>query len=396
VSGLCLLGEAITPGRSGNFGACAQACRLPYWDAQGRLLGHCLSMKDLDLTPRLAELAGLGVRSLKIEGRLKSPAWVGCVTHWLRLALDRDPPGLDAEERAAFQREVSVLFARPRTSAFFDGHTDSAKLIDPGDPGQRGLEVLDFKTESHGRGRAVRFRTPVELSLRDGLLLHLEPGADPVPWGVRSLLDGQGRAAGRIPAGAEALVPFDLQGRVARLAIHSCDAVRRRYEPASPLSMTQDQAQVTRIAAARLQEGRLSLTLARGRFHMEHDAAVVTRPATGEGFGPGTAGRILGDSVTPAPGLYVNPRDLKQVRREALARFESACQAALRELTARIEATLAADPRPDAAPDAELLTRGPAAVSRVTGLPAGVIRTSSGKGFEVKQTANGCVLIWKA
>lgn len=73
-SGQCYMSSVIG-GRSGNRGLCAQPCRLPY-DR-----GYVLSMKDNCLIDHLEELVNCGVSSLKIEGRMKSPEYVGAVTY---------------------------------------------------------------------------------------------------------------------------------------------------------------------------------------------------------------------------------------------------------------------------------------------------------------------------
>src|SRR5690349_17538391 len=92
-SGQCLTSEALG-GRSANRGECAQACRMPYQIVcDGELqdlenIQYLLSPQDLaafDLVPRLVEL---GVASLKIEGRLKSPEYVANITQHYRRALD--------------------------------------------------------------------------------------------------------------------------------------------------------------------------------------------------------------------------------------------------------------------------------------------------------------------
>jgi putative protease len=93
-SGQCLTSEALG-GRSANRGECAQACRMPYdLVADGKLvpLGdrkYLLSPQDLAGLEILPELARLGVTSLKIEGRLKSPEYVANITRIYRKALDR-------------------------------------------------------------------------------------------------------------------------------------------------------------------------------------------------------------------------------------------------------------------------------------------------------------------
>lgn len=72
-SGQCYMSSLIG-GRSGNRGECAQPCRLPY---QG---GYRLSLKDLCLLKYYDELEEMGIASLKIEGRMKSPEYVAAIT----------------------------------------------------------------------------------------------------------------------------------------------------------------------------------------------------------------------------------------------------------------------------------------------------------------------------
>ncbi len=92
-SGQCLTSESLG-GRSANRGECAQACRLPYElvsDGKTVPLGdrrYLLSPQDLASVELLPELARLGVASLKIEGRLKSPEYVASITRIYRQALD--------------------------------------------------------------------------------------------------------------------------------------------------------------------------------------------------------------------------------------------------------------------------------------------------------------------
>ena len=88
-SGQCQMSRLLGDGkRSGNRGLCAQPCRLPYTDDQGRT-GYFLSPKDLCLLEELPALCQAGVDSLKIEGRLKSPEYVAVVTGIYRKYLDQ-------------------------------------------------------------------------------------------------------------------------------------------------------------------------------------------------------------------------------------------------------------------------------------------------------------------
>lgn len=80
--------------RSANRGCCAQFCRLSFdlIDENGRALAtdkHLLSLKDMNRTASLEEMMDAGVRSFKIEGRLKDVAYVKNVTAWYRNAIDK-------------------------------------------------------------------------------------------------------------------------------------------------------------------------------------------------------------------------------------------------------------------------------------------------------------------
>lgn len=91
-SGQCYL-SAATRGRSANRGACAQLCRLPYTvkDYKGDVIkSHCyaLSLKDNDQCGNIRELIEAGVRSFKIEGRLKEASYVKNITAYYRKAVD--------------------------------------------------------------------------------------------------------------------------------------------------------------------------------------------------------------------------------------------------------------------------------------------------------------------
>ena len=85
VSGQCLL-SAFLGSRSGNRGLCAGPCRLPFSAKFGT--GYDLSLKDLSLLEYIKELYSIGVRSFKIEGRMKRPEYVAAATYAARLALD--------------------------------------------------------------------------------------------------------------------------------------------------------------------------------------------------------------------------------------------------------------------------------------------------------------------
>lgn len=89
-SGQCLMSSMIG-GRSGNRGKCAGTCRLPYSllkNEQTVDRGFLLSSKDVCTLDIIPELIKAGVKSFKIEGRMKSPEYVGLVTSVYRKYID--------------------------------------------------------------------------------------------------------------------------------------------------------------------------------------------------------------------------------------------------------------------------------------------------------------------
>ncbi len=93
-SGQCLMSSMIG-GRSGNRGRCAQTCRLPFEVRENGTAKnkkderYVLSLKDLctlDILPRILDV---GVCSLKIEGRMKSPRYTAGVVSIYRKYVDR-------------------------------------------------------------------------------------------------------------------------------------------------------------------------------------------------------------------------------------------------------------------------------------------------------------------
>lgn len=89
VSGQCFLSAALG-GRSANRGLCAGSCRLPFKAMGGT--GYDLSLKDLSLLNYIDELKEMGVTSLKIEGRMKTPEYVAAATYAFKTKLNGTLP----------------------------------------------------------------------------------------------------------------------------------------------------------------------------------------------------------------------------------------------------------------------------------------------------------------
>ncbi len=114
VSGQCYFSAALG-GRSGNRGLCAQPCRLPF-SAQGTddlTNGYALSLKDQSIVEHISDLAGAGVVSFKIEGRMKRPEYVAAAVTACRAVVEGKPVPVQLKE------DLEAVFSR---SGFTDGY----------------------------------------------------------------------------------------------------------------------------------------------------------------------------------------------------------------------------------------------------------------------------------
>ena len=127
-SGQCEM-SAVIGRRSGNRGACAQPCRLPY-GFSGKADAHPLSLKDANLAPFVPEMQDMGVACLKIEGRMKRPEYVAAVTEiYAHLLREHRTPTKDE------QKKLALAFSR-------DGFTEGYYR------GARGREMFGTRPEN--------------------------------------------------------------------------------------------------------------------------------------------------------------------------------------------------------------------------------------------------------
>lgn len=126
-SGRCLLSNYLT-GRDSNRGECVQACRWKYMvrevsrddelevqeDEKG---SYIFNSKDLNMLMHLQQLKEIGVDSVKIEGRMKSPYYVATVINAYRRALDMLPQ----KPSKVLQEELDKASHRRYTTGFYFG-----------------------------------------------------------------------------------------------------------------------------------------------------------------------------------------------------------------------------------------------------------------------------------
>ena len=123
-SGMCLFSSYLG-GQGANRGICKQSCRRVYQDGEGC---HALfSLKDNQQIQNLHRLMELGIRSLKIEGRMKSADYVFQVCKAYRMALD------NTQNTAIAAQMLELDMGRKKTSWFLgadvtNGITDDSSI----------------------------------------------------------------------------------------------------------------------------------------------------------------------------------------------------------------------------------------------------------------------------
>lgn len=116
-SGRCALSNYIT-NRDANRGGCAQVCRFAFNTSDNKVF--TMATKDLNMSSYLKDLIEIGVRSLKIEGRMRSIYYLASVVGSYRALLDAYYEGKLTEEFATKYLKVLASVAnRESTSQYF-------------------------------------------------------------------------------------------------------------------------------------------------------------------------------------------------------------------------------------------------------------------------------------
>lgn len=153
-SGQCLMSSFIG-GRSGNRGKCAQPCRLQY--TMGNKSGYLLSPKDMCLIHHLKDLEAIGVRSLKIEGRMKSGDYVGTVTSIYRKYLDSG----ESVPPEDYHKLENIFYRGGFTDRYYTGKKDGSMLC-PTKPDNPYLKQTETEIPLYRRQRPVTIDCRIE------------------------------------------------------------------------------------------------------------------------------------------------------------------------------------------------------------------------------------------
>ncbi len=213
-SGLCMASVHLTD-RSANKGECSQICRTWFSDEEGKE-GFFFSMKDLKSDGEtLRELERIGIESVKIEGRMKSPLYAAATAHYYRSLLERKP---DAHET---DRQLTTAFSRDSSGGWLAGydkhdpkdmrHTPS--LITGTYASHKGIGAGTIGRSTGKNQWSVHLTENIEL--RDGLLILIQGKHAPdraVQFAAKGLTDQSGRRVTELKKGSRGTIYVPSEG----------------------------------------------------------------------------------------------------------------------------------------------------------------------------------------
>ena len=182
-SGLCLFSSYLG-GKSGLRGRCVQPCRRRYtWGGKVKnpQAGYLFSMNDLSGLDLIPHLQQAGVRSLKIEGRMRNPQYVSSVVRAYRQVLDA--PGDDKALADAEDILSMAMGRKPSSGYFLGGQPDN--LIVPQHSGNVGIFL--GKIEKFAKGMAT-LNLKEAVRTGDRLRVHQEKSGDRHGFTLKELL----------------------------------------------------------------------------------------------------------------------------------------------------------------------------------------------------------------
>ena len=234
-SGLCLF-SSIYAKRSANRGKCVYPCREVFRiDGQSK---HIFSMKDLAQNENVRLLEQVGVTALKIEGRKKSPLYVGAVTDYYRSILDGEKNTKVLENK---KNNISCIFSRPTTDLYLKKRKNF-NVVDPDIVGHRGLLIGSVESFSvYGKEKYIRFKTNADIGRYDGIQIDLPEVEKPFGFSAQALrVKGKNvfevKAGNSVEIVLPSAVPFIPVG--AKVYLSSCGMVKKAYPFVKPKENT--------------------------------------------------------------------------------------------------------------------------------------------------------------
>lgn len=199
-SGRCFLSDFLC-GRSANYGSCAQSCRWTYdvyleeRNNPGNLMPvemdehgtSILSSKDLCLINELPEILGMGVDSLKIEGRLKTEYYIASIISVYRAAIDdyyKNPKEYNSDK---YMKEIEKIKTRGLTTFYFNSRENKDIQEYEGKQYNSDFEFGGKVVDAGEDKTVIEIRN--KLSVGDDLELLVPRQLEPIKFKIEKLWD---------------------------------------------------------------------------------------------------------------------------------------------------------------------------------------------------------------
>lgn len=121
-SGRCALSNYVT-NRDANRGGCAQVCRFAFKTDENK--EFTMATKDINMAEHIGELIDIGVKSLKVEGRMRSLYYLATVIGTYREIIDRYYDNtLTPEKMIILEERLSRVANREVSTHYFNKEAD--------------------------------------------------------------------------------------------------------------------------------------------------------------------------------------------------------------------------------------------------------------------------------
>ncbi len=311
-SGLCSA-SYLKCGRSANGGECAQICRSWFKDERSGKKGYFFSMEDLCAGERLKELRDMGIDSVKVEGRLKSPEYTAAAARYYRAVLDDEPLTKEAED------ELKTTFLRKSGTGYFDYRKNRPSLLSTEWPGHMGLYLGKIVED---RGSSCFLETEERLENHDGIQYFTREHSTKLVEAVKSSAVIRG-----VTPGGYILKKDTKQSLIGKDLYKISDSTKREKTPSENIPFYRKSVEITVI----LYPGKIEAEML-GKVISENIEAVesekkrdfretLLRLFSESGTSPYTLGSLIYENKTGLEYPFVQPSVLKEFRRKVYLSF---------------------------------------------------------------------------
>ncbi len=190
-SGQCYM-SSFLGGRSGNRGKCAQPCRLNYsfFDKeQNEEIEELntiplLSMKDFIAGDTVHELIEAGIKTFKIEGRMKGPAYTSSVVEYYRQIINNYHSGNNVDT-SLLKEKAMATFSRGYTNGYLKPSKDD-EMYAKTSSGVKGENIEEIEDEINEKAfefskfRRNKINLSISLKIGQQAVLKLSDGINTV------------------------------------------------------------------------------------------------------------------------------------------------------------------------------------------------------------------------